>query len=111
MWFVSNYGYCKLFTDIIVATLTYSKFSCIGQHQNQGQSAVVQGSSLQGQTVLIQGGGPTGQGQTFMLQNTGQQGQVSIITTSLSQSATTQSIQIVQQQQQQQAKLTAGLQG
>jgi len=83
-----------------------------GQHQNQGQSAVVQGSSLQGQTVLIQSGGPTAQGQTFMLQNTGQQGQVSIITTSLSQSATTQLIQIVQQQQQQpQAKLTASLQG
>ena len=67
---------------------------------------------MQGQTVLIQGGGPGAQGQTFMLQNAGQQSQVSIITTSLSQSSTTQSIQIVQQQQQQpQTKLNQSLQG
>eukprot|EP00794_Sanderia_malayensis_P007008 gene7008-7793_t len=82
-----------------------------GQHQNPGQSAVVQGSQLQGQAVLIQGGGPGGQGQTFMLQNPGQQGSVSIITTSLSQNSTTQSIQIVQQQQQHGTKLNAALTG
>lgn len=81
-----------------------------GQHQNQGQGTVMQGSSLQGQTVLIQSSGPGGQGQAFMLQNPGQPGHMSIITTSLSQSSTTQSIQIVQQQQQHN-KLNTGITG
>ena len=76
------------------------------------QGTIVQGQTLSGQTVFIQGqaGGQASvvPGQTFMVQNQGQQsqlsGQMSLITTTIQQTPTSQSLQIVQQvgQQQQQ---------